>query len=174
MLRAMTMACGVAALLAGCGAFTSAENVFDRAVLNTNLIEPLCGPDIRSFRHGTAMLVDGKTVIKPRRDMLAEDIESIEGNLAKVEALPDDAETRDLRTTSIELHRLTLEAYRDPGYAEAAALYDREASPAEIEAAVVGVHARYCDRYQALSNRLVELGKPYAEKHGIKVNWGTP
>jgi hypothetical protein len=33
------------------------------------------------------------------------------------------------------------------------------------------IDAQYLAGYQALFNRLVELGKAYAEKHHIKVEW---
>ena len=158
-------------LLAGCNAMTTPEQIFDRAVLNTNLIAPLCGTDISAFRHGTATMVDGKVVIKPRRDMLSENIRSIEENLAKVDALPDSGETSELKATSIELHKLVLSAYQD-AYGPLADLYDRGADASEIAAAVGAAHEPYCARYEQLSGRLVELGKPYAEKHGIKVRWG--
>ena len=52
-----------------------------------------------------------------------------------------------------------------------AKLYDEGGSEQERVSKAQEIDAKFLAGYQVLFNRLVELGKPYAAKHNIKVEW---
>jgi hypothetical protein len=54
-----------------------------------------------------------------------------------------------------------------------AKLYDEGGSEQERLAKAKEIDTKYSAGYQALFNQLVELGKAYAAKHHIKVEWQT-
>jgi hypothetical protein len=95
-----------------------------------------------------------------------------EANLTKIKALPDNEEARDMVQTSIRLHEFVLPVFK-ADYRELARLYDEDGSQQERVSKAQEIDVKYSAGYQALFNRLVELGKPYAAKHHIKVEWQT-
>jgi hypothetical protein len=96
----------------------------------------------------------------------------VEGNLSKIKALPDSEETRDMVQTSIKLHEFVLPGYKTE-YRQLAKLFDEGGSQPDRVSTAHEIDTKYLTGYQALFNRLVELGKAYAAKHHIKVEWQT-
>ncbi len=94
----------------------------------------------------------------------------MEANLVKIKAPPDSEETRDMVQTSIKLHEFVLPVYKTE-YRQLAKLYDEDGSQPERVSTAHEIDTKYLAGYQTLFNRLVELGKAYAEKHHIKVEW---
>jgi hypothetical protein len=160
-------------VLASCNN-ASPENYFDEAVLNVNLITPFGGlAAFSSLAHPSVKLVPGtkdQTTSMTRKEIVEDQIQRVEANLTKIKALPDGEETRDLVQTSIKLHEFVLPVYKTE-YRQLAKLYDEGGSQQERMATAREIDAQYLAGYQALFNRLVELGKAYAEKHHIKVEW---
>ena len=163
----------VGSLLASCNNATP-ENYFDEAVLDVNLITPFGGQAaLQSLAHPSVKLVPGtkdQTTPMTRKEIVEDQIQRVEGNLSKVKALPDSEETRDMVQTSIKLHEFVLPVYKTE-YRQLAKLYDEGGSQQERMATAREIDAQYLAGYQALFSRLVELGKAYAEKHHIKVEW---
>jgi hypothetical protein len=54
---------------------------------------------------------------------------------------------------------------------ELAKLYDENGSQQDRIAKAQEIDTKYLTGYQALFGRLIELGKAYAAKHNIKVQW---
>jgi hypothetical protein len=160
-------------VLASCNN-TSPENYFDEAVLNVNLITPFGGlAALNSLAHPSLKLVPGtkdQTTPMTRKEIVEDQIQRVEANLTKIKALPDSEETRDMVKTSIKLHELVLPVYKTE-YRQLAKLYDEGGTQEERMSAAREIDSNYLAGYQALFNRLVELGKAYAEKHHIKVEW---
>jgi hypothetical protein len=160
-------------VLASCNN-ASPENYFDEAVLNVNLITPFGGlAALNSLAHPSLKLVPGtkdQTTSMTRNEIVEDQIQRVEANLTKIKALPDGDETRDLVQTSIKLHEFVLPVYKTE-YRQLAKLYDEGGSQQERMATAREIDAQYLAGYQALFSRLVELGKAYAEKHHIKVEW---
>jgi hypothetical protein len=160
-------------LLSSCN-FTTPENYFDEAVLNVNLITPFGGQAaLNSLAHPSVKLVPGtkdQTTPMTRKEIVEDQIQRVEANLTKIKALPDSEETRDMVQTSIKLHEFVLPVYKTE-YRELAKLYDAGGSQPERASKAQEIDAKYLAGYQALFHRLVELGKAYAVKHNIKVEW---
>jgi hypothetical protein len=105
-----------------------------------------------------------------RKEIIEDQIQRVEGNLTKIKALPDSEETRDMVQTSIKLHEFVLPVYKTE-HRELAKLYDEGGSEQERVLKAQEIDIKFLAGFQALFNRLVELGKPYATKHNIKVEW---
>ena len=171
--RSAFIALALGSLLSSCNKATP-ENYFDEAVLNVNLITPFGGQvTLYSLAHPSVKLVPGtkdQTTPMTRKEIVDDQIQRVEGNLTKIKALPDSEETREMVQTSIKLHEFVLPVYRTE-YRELAKLYDEGGSQQERVAKAQEIDRKYLTGYRALFNRLVELGKPYAAKHNIKVEW---
>ena len=167
------IAVAVSSFLSSCN-FTTPENYFDEAVLNVNLITPFGGQAaLSSFAHPSVKLVPGtkdQTSPMTRKEIIEDQIQRVEGNLTKIKGLPDNEETRDMVQTSIKLHEFVLPVY-ETEYRELAKLYDDGGSQQEQVSKAQEIDTKYLAGYQALFRRLVELGKAYAAKHNIKVEW---
>jgi hypothetical protein len=167
------IAVALSLVLASCNN-ASPENYFDEAVLNVNLITPFGGlAALNSLAHPSLKLVPGtkdQTTSMTRKEIVEDQIQRVEANLTKIKALPVGEETRDLVQTSIKLHEFVLPVYKTE-YRQLAKLYDEGGSQQERMATAREIDAQYLAGYQALFSRLVELGKAYAEKHHIKVEW---
>ena len=173
--RSALIAFAVGLLLASCNNATP-ENYFDEAVLNVNLITPFGGQAaLYALAHPSVKLVLGtkdQTTPMTRKEIVEDQIQRVEANLTKIKALPDSEETRDLVQTSIKLHEFVLPVYKTE-YRQLAKLYDEGASEQERGSTAGEIDSKYLTGYHALFKRLVELGKAYAEKHHIKVEWQT-
>jgi hypothetical protein len=167
------IAVALSLVLASCNN-ASPENYFDEAVLNVNLITPFGGlAALNSLAHPSVKLVPGtkdQTTPMTRKEIVEDQIQRVEANLTKIKALPDGEETRDMVQTSIKLHEFVLPVYKTE-YRQLAKLYDEGGSQQERMSTAREIDSKYLGGYQALFSRLVELGKAYAEKHHIKVEW---
>jgi hypothetical protein len=113
-----------------------------------------------------------QTTPMSRKEIVEDQIQRVESNLIKIKALPDSEKTRDMAQTSIKLHEFVLPIYKNE-YRQLAKLYDEGGSQQERATTAHENDTNYLAGYQALFNRLVELGKAYAAKHHIKVEWQT-
>jgi hypothetical protein len=171
--RSVFIALALCLLLSSCNN-ASPENYFDEAVLNVNLITPFGGQAaLQYLAHPSVKLVPGtkdQTTPMTRKEIIEDQIQRVEGNLTKIRALPDSEEARDMVQTSIKLHEFVLPVYKTE-YRDLAKLYDDDRSQQERVSKAQEIDTKYLAGYQALFHRLVELGKAYAAKHNIKVQW---
>jgi hypothetical protein len=171
--RSALIVLAVGSLVSSCNNATP-ENYFDEAVLNVNLITPFGGQAaLYAMAHPSVKLVPGtkdQTTSMTRKEIVEDQIQRVEGNLTKIKALPDSEESRDMVQTSIKLHQFVLPVYKTE-YRELAKLYDEGGPQQERTSKAQEIDTKYLTGYRALFNRLVELGKAYAEKHHIKVEW---
>ncbi len=56
---------------------------------------------------------------------------------------------------------------------EVANLYEENASKEKTQTRIRAIHEKYYPRYNELLTKLISIGKLYAERHAIKVNWGS-
>jgi hypothetical protein len=173
--RTVLIVLAVGPLLSSCNNATP-ENYFDEAVLNVNLITPFGGQAaLYSMAHPSVKLVPGtkdQTAPMTRKEIVEDQIQRVEQNLTKIKALPESEETRDMVQTSIKLHEFVLPVYNTE-YRELAKLYDEGGSQQDRISKAQEIDTKYLAANNALFSRLVELGKAYAEKHHIKVEWQT-
>jgi hypothetical protein len=148
------------------------ENYFDRAVLNCNLMHGFAGAGMeRQLKDPSVKLAPGGgTVQMTRKEMVDGLIQSIEEAHSKVRKLKKTDETRDMLKASYALYEYVLPVYRRR-YQELARLYDEGATGSEILAFQLEIRTEYAAGFQSRMDALTAAAKPFAEKHGIKVQW---
>ena len=81
-------------------------------------------------------------------------------------------DTRDILQASVALYEFVLPVYKTE-YQQLARLYDEGAAREEIDSLAQAIETKYRSDFEKLSDRLAAASKPYAARHGIKVNWGV-
>lgn len=160
-----------ACLLPSCEKATP-EQAFTRAVINTNLTSGFAGKGIKyQLDNPSAVLSpSGGTTTEKRKDFVDGMIRSIEESYQKTKAIPESDDNREMLHASIALYEYVLPVYRNE-YVKLAELYDKGADAAELEAAHKDIADKYLKGYEEKSAALLAVGKPFAERHGIKVAW---
>ena len=160
-------------LLTACNT-TTPEQYFDITVLNSNLVVGFAnGGDFRQLEQPPAMLQADKTIAPSTRIQVVETrIQIVEQAIEKIKALPDDHEGKPMKDAALALYEYTLPVYKNE-YTALARQYDTNATPADIEASMTTIHDTYYKKYDDLYQALTNLGKTYATKHNITVNWGN-
>lgn len=150
------------------------EQAFARAVINTNLTNGFAGKGMRYELENPSAVLDpaGGTTIQKRKNLVDGKILSIEESYRKTKAIPETDDNRGMLQASIALYEYVLPVYRNE-YGKLAALYDKGADAAELEAAYKDIADKYLKGYEEKSAALLAAGKPFAERHGIKVQWGV-
>jgi hypothetical protein len=150
------------------------ENYFDRAVLNSNSLVGFAGEGLeRELDQPSAKMVDGDVnhpVAIKRKEVMDNKIQFLEEDLAKLKKLKETADTKEMLLTSIALHEYILPVYKNE-YQQVARLYDGIGGKEEIQAAIQAIHDKYYTRFDELYKKLIAIGKLYASKHNIKVDW---
>ena len=152
------------------------ENYFDRAVLNCNLIHGFAGSGLRRELESPSVKLsetgNGETIPMKRKEVIDNAITSLETNFEKVKKLKETDDTRDILQASVALYEFVLPVYKTE-YQQLARLHDEGAAREEIDSLARSIGTRYRSDFEKLSDRLTAAGKPYAARHGIKVNWGV-
>ncbi|MDO5638681.1 MAG: hypothetical protein Q4G28_02330 [Neisseria sp.] len=166
-----------AVFLSACGETATAENYFDQAVLNTNQINSSAS---RYFNRVEQHRQNGQLKVYDEQNKQMVPTDSVEAyvkqnntyfkqNVDKVEKLPETDETRAMLQQSLAVFRGAYDVY-EQDYLDIARKIDAGAPKAEIDAAIQAADAKL----QAVGeerSKLIELAKPYAEKHKINVKW---
>lgn len=161
-------------ILAACNTATP-ENYFDRAVLSSNMIVGFASDRLlREFDSPPAKMEEGtkKVVAVKCKEVIETKIQFLEDNMAKLKQLKETPEIRDMLQASAELNGYVLPVYKTE-YLQLAKLYDESGSKEEIQALSQTINRKYYSRFDELFTKLTNVGKVYAEKNNIKVNWGN-
>jgi hypothetical protein len=162
-------------LLVSCEMATP-ENYFDRAVLNCNIMHGFAGSGLqRQLESPSVKLSDngnGQAVPMKRKEVIDNAIMSLETNFEKVKKLKETDDTRDILEASVALYEYVLPVYKAE-YQQLAKLYDEGAPREQIDSLAQTIETKYGPGFAKLFDRLTAAGKPYAARHGIKVNWGV-
>ena len=94
----------------------------------------------------------------------------METNLKKLQGLNETEDTKEVVHASMALHEYILPVYKTE-YQQLAKLYDEGASDESIQAQAQAIKDRYAPKFDELYNKLIGIGKLFAERHNIKVNW---
>jgi hypothetical protein len=152
------------------------ENYFDRAVLNCNLMHGFASSGLRRELESPSVKLsgtgNGETIPMKRKEVIDNAITSLETNFEKVKKLKETDDTRDILQASVALYEFVLPVYKTE-YQQLARLYDEGAAREEIDSLARAIETKYRSDFEKLSDRLAAAGKPYAARHGIKVNWGV-
>lgn len=153
---------------------TTPDQYFDITVLNSNLISGFANVgDFQQMEAPPSILKKDNTIGQQSRTEFVETrIQIIEGALEKIKALPEDEETKPMKDASVALYEYALPVYKTE-YIALAKKYDSRAAKEEIEKDMTAIHEQHSKKFDELYTRLTDLGKAYATKYNIKVNWGT-
>jgi hypothetical protein len=173
------IAASFAAIVSFCSIMTACntatpENYFDRAVLNSNMLVGFANRGLeRELDQPSAKMVDGDinhTEPMKRKEIIDGKIQYLEEQLGKIKNLKVTDDTKEMLETSIHLHEYILPVYKNE-YQQLAKLYDDGASKEQIQSLTQSIHDKYYPGFDELYNKLIAIGKVYAAKHDIKVNW---
>lgn len=171
-----TLACASMLLLGACDA-TTPEQSFGRAVLGSNLLYGFAGDAMQSQLASPGVkLVDAKTgataPMKPG-EVLDARLQAIESSYAKVKSLKRSDDAQDMIDAAVRLYEFTLPVFRNE-YRQLAGLYDVGAPAGAIHELELQIAVRYGATFQQLHRALIEAGKGYAARHGIRVREVNP
>ena len=154
--------------------FTSPEKYFDVAVLNSNMLVGFAGDgQLREIESPSVRMVENSTQTAPipRGEIVEGKISFVELNLAKLKSLKETPDNAEILQGSIALHEYILPVYKIE-YMQLAKLYDQKVPEEQIQSFAAAIHDKYYAEFDKRYNKLINAGKQYAARHGIKVNWG--
>ena len=157
-----------------CGSETP-EKTFGIAVLNSNALSGFANNGmLRQIETTSQKLIEGssETVPMKSREILNSKIDFAETSLNNIKDLKVTDDNKDIINASVTLYEYVIPVYKYE-YMQLAELYDTGASKEKIDLMSESIHNKYSSRYDELYKNLINAGKKYAEKHSIKVNWGT-
>ncbi|MEP6747009.1 MAG: hypothetical protein ABJB86_04755 [Bacteroidota bacterium] len=169
------LAAGCCMLLIACNT-TTPENYFDRAVLNCNMMMDFANDGMqREFEQPSVKLVEGtkdQTAPMKRKEIIDDKIKYLDESFSKIKALKETDDTRVMLKASVALYEYVLPVYKNE-YVQVAKLYDDNAPKEQIETLSKTIRDKYSAGFLQRFDALTNAGKPYAERHSIKVNWGV-
>jgi predicted small secreted protein len=153
----------------------SPERYFDLAVLGScNSMTGFANSGLqRELDQPSVKMVNGDKdhpVSMKRKEVIDFKIETLEDNLAELKQLKPTPDTREMLETSIALNEFVLAGLKNE-YEELAELYDTGASKEEIATLSHSIETKYSHDFEELYGRLTALGKSYAQRNNINVNW---
>jgi hypothetical protein len=166
------LSAGIMLSLAACNT-TTPERYFDVSVLNANTIGRFGGKEIYEMLQEAPQSYDEKSkkmVSSSYVDYVKFKMAYTEKAYKDVQALPETEETKSMIDASKDLFGYTIDKEKD-GYLAIAAMKDAHAADDSIKQAAVNFEQQYVDAFGKKYDKLMELGKAYAEKHHIKVEF---
>jgi hypothetical protein len=161
-------------LLPSCNT-ASPDDYFARAVLNSNMLVGFANNGLeRELDQPSVKMVDGdvnRTEPMKRKEIIDGKIQYMEEQLGKIKNLKVTEDTKEMLDASVSLHEHVLPVFKNE-YQQLAKLYDDGAPKEQIQSLTQSIHDKFYPRFDELYNKLIAVGKVYAAKHSIKVNWG--
>lgn len=152
----------------------SPEKTFDVAVLNSNLLSRFGGKEINDKLKYDAQVYDEtqkKMVPSSYQDAFKYDISNLEIRLKSISEITEDDDNKELLQASKDLFSYVISKQKD-GYLPIAKMKDEKASPEQIQTAIADFDASTQSEADAKFNKLMTVGKAYAEKHNIDAKFG--
>ena len=150
------------------------ETQFGIAVLNSNMMHGFANNGLqRELESPSAQMINGdkdKFAPMKRKEVIQNKINSLEANFNKLNRLKETSDNRNLLKASRDLYNYVLPVYKND-YLRLAKLYDEGADPEMIGLLTNTIQQKYYDGFIALHEKLIAEGKPFAQKHGINVQW---
>lgn len=149
------------------------ENYFDKAVLNTNIVndfgsEPLTKTLISyGVNQGTS-----QDMKNPAETFIDSKVQYITKQLKDIKDLKETDETRNMLKTSVALFEYVLPVYKNE-YMALAKLSDQGGTQDDILSLGKEIDEKYGVRFDSLYDVLTAEGKKYAAEHNINVKWGN-
>ncbi|MCS3798963.1 hypothetical protein [Niastella sp. OAS944] len=168
------LSAGVVLFFAACN-MTKPEKYFDVSVLNANLVGRFGGKEIYDMLQETPQSYDEKSkkmVPSSYYDRVKFSISYMEKAYKDVQALSETEETKPMIEASKDLFGYTLDKVKN-GYLSIAAMKDAHVADDSIKQAAVNFDQLYYEAFSKKYNKLMDLGKAYADKHDIKVKFNA-
>ena len=150
------------------------ETQFGIAVLNSNMMQGFASDGLqRELESPSVQMIDGdkdKFAPMKRKEVIENKLQSLESNFKKLNQLKETSDNRQLLKASRDLYNYVLPVYKKE-YLQLAKLYDEGSPAAEISSYTNAISDKYYDGFIALHEKLIAEGKPFAQKHGINVQW---
>lgn len=158
-------------IFTGCSS-VSKEEYFNTAVLNTNLLSGFAGNGMyRQLDSPSEKLGENnETVPVSRSEIINSRIEILNDNFEKLKGLKVTDDTKEMIQASVALYEFVLPVFKKE-YMQLAELFDNGASEERTRNESQIIHDKYFSKYEELYNKLISIGKVYAEKNSIKVHW---
>ncbi|MDM1296146.1 hypothetical protein HX021_17815 [Sphingobacterium sp. N143] len=155
----------------------SPETFFGKVVLNTNLIADFTPERFgKHLEQETVEFPDvpaSKKVGDEAQKTVALKIQVVEKALGDIRGLNvSDEDAKELKEQSIQLFEKVLPVYKNE-YTAYAKLCDSKGSDEEKQALLQKIDKDYMPDINTVFDRVYVLGKAYAEKHNLNVNWGN-
>lgn len=162
-------------LITGCNT-ASPEKYFDRAVLNSNMLVGFANDGMFRELESPSMKMNestGQPIAMKRSEVMSTKIKFLEDDFSKLKDLKETSDTREMLQTSLSLYEYILPVYKTE-YVQLATLFDAGASKEQIQSQAQAIHDKYYKHFNEIYDKLISIGKSYAQRHAIKVNWATP
>lgn len=166
------LSAGVVLSLVACNT-TTPERYFDVSVLNANTLGRFGGKEIYEMLQEAPQTYDEKSkkmVSSSYVDHVKFRIAYAEKAYQDIQALPETEETKAMIEASKDLFGYAIDKEKN-GYLSIAAMKDAHAAEDSIKQAAVSFNQQYADAFGQKYDKLMELGKAYADKHHIKVEF---
>ncbi|WP_209577835.1 MULTISPECIES: hypothetical protein [unclassified Sphingobacterium] len=155
----------------------SPDKFFGKVVLNTNLIADFAperyGKSLEQETVEFADMPSSKKVGDEAQKSVEIKIQVVEKALKDIKELNvSDAEAKALKEQSIALFEKVLPVYKNE-YTAYAKLCDRKGSAEEKQALLQKIEKNDMPEINSAFDNVYTLGKAYAEKHNLNVNWGN-
>ena len=150
----------------------SPEKTFEIAVLNSNMIVGFDNDRIsRELESPSVKLVENnRTETMKRTEVIQSKIDFSEEVLGKLKGMKETDDTKEMVNASIAVYEYILPVYKTE-YQQLAKLFDENASEESIRTQTQAIHDRHYQKFDQNYNNLINVGKGFAQRHNIKVNW---
>jgi hypothetical protein len=155
----------------------SPEQFFDKVVLNTNIISDFAPEELgRRLEQETIEYPDIPSSKKKGNEaqqsvsVKIQYIEKVIKDIGNITVTDEDAKA--LREKSLKLFETVLPVYKNE-YTAYAKLCDTKAPESEKQALLGKIDNDYLPEVNVLFEELQAMGKKYAEKHNLNVNWSN-
>jgi hypothetical protein len=154
---------------------TTPQRYFNVSVLNANGVGRFGGKEIYDMLQETPQSYDEKSkkmIPSSYLDHVKFRISYDENAYKDVQALPVTEETKPMIEASKDLFGYAIDKEKD-GYLSLAAMKDAHVGDDSIKQAAVRFDQLYYEAFSQKYNKLMELGKAYADKHDLKVKFNA-
>lgn len=150
------------------------ENYFDKAVLNTNIVNDFGSEPLTKMLIAYGVKHEGTApeMKNPAETFIDSKVQYITKQLKDIKDLKETDETRNMLKTSVALFEYVLPVYKNE-YMALAKLSDDGGTQDDILSLGKEIDQKYGVRFDSLYDVLTEEGKKYAAAHNINVKWGN-
>jgi len=157
--------------LASCNT-TTPDRYFGLAVLNSNMLVGFAEEGLYRDLESPSVKMDDKGAAVPmtRAEMVKDKITFVDEDVEEINGLKETDDTKEMIQASKALYAYVVPVYKTE-YVQLAKLYDEAAPKESIASATKAINDKYYAGFKERYDKLIAIGKSYAAKHSIKVNW---